>query len=56
MGVYTRLIKLIIFDATMAVSFAGASRQQLLFNYRGRLWIGEKEKKKYSKKNGYLFD
>lgn len=23
-GVYTRLIKLIIFDATMAVSFAGA--------------------------------
>lgn len=24
MGVYTRLIKLIIFDATMAVSFAGA--------------------------------
>ena len=54
MGVYTRLIKLIIFDATMAVSFARAPDN----NYCSIIGaVCElKERKKKHKTNGYLFD
>lgn len=54
LGVYTRLIKLIIFDATLAVSFSRA-----LDNYYCSitgLCVNWKKKNKYSKTNGYLFD
>lgn len=60
MGVYTRLIKLIIFDATMAVSFGEA----LDNNYCSiigavcelKKTTTKKTKNKYNKTNGYLFD
>lgn len=58
MGVYTRLIKLIIFDATMAVSFAGALDNNYCSITGAVCELGrkKKERKKYNKTNGYLFD
>lgn len=58
MGVYTRLIKLIICDATIAVSFA----RDLDNNYCSitgavcGLRKKKEKKKNYNKTNGYLFD
>lgn len=56
MGVYTRLIKLIIFDATMAVSFAGALDNYYCSITRAVSELKKKKRKKYNKTNGYLFD
>lgn len=56
MGVYTRLIKLIIFDATMALSFAGALDNNYCSITGAVCELKERKKKKYNKTNGYLFD
>lgn len=52
--VHTRLIKLIIFDATMAVSFTLNSNYCSITEAESEL--GRNQKRNYSKKNGYLFD
>lgn len=54
MGVYTRLIKLIIFDATMTVSFARALDNNYC-SITGAVCELKKRKKKH-KTNGYVFD